>query len=112
MTEATVKDSQPTQHMSEFGRTLYSLMLTRGIEHKQTLLEILKENGCYSISQARLSYYFNGQRSVDPKFFAYVSELLRLGSGERRQLAWSFAYGQFQPNAEEEAEMRELRRRL
>lgn len=104
------KDTQ--QHMSEFGRTLYSLMLTRGIEHRQDLLQKLRENERYPMSQARLSYYFNGQRSVDPKFVVYVAELLKLNKAERQRLADAYAFGQFQPDDEEASAMQELRRLL
>ncbi len=82
-----------TQHMTEFGRTLFSLMLMRGMEHRQDLLKALKDVG-YGISQSRLSYYFNGERKVDPVFVVQVSDLLRLTKEERRRLAWVFAYGQ------------------
>ncbi len=84
---------QGTQQMSEFGRTLYSLMLTRGIERRQDLLRLLNKGG-YKISQPRLSYLLNGERNVDPLFMACVSELLRLTKEERRRLAWAYAYGQ------------------
>lgn len=91
------KDSR---QMSEFGRTVYSLMLTRGIERRQDLLRLLNENG-YQISQARLSYYFNGERNVDPIFVACVSELLGLGKDERRRVAWAFAYEQLRLSEED-----------
>lgn len=79
--------------MSEFGRTLYSLMLMRGIERRQDLLEKLNEGG-YKISQTRLSYYLNGDRAVDPLFVMCVSELLNLTKEERRKLAWVYMNGQ------------------
>ncbi len=86
--------------MSEFGRTVYSLMLTRGIERRQDLLRLLNENG-YPISQARLSYYLNGERNVDPMFVACVSELLGLNKDERRRVAWAYAYEQLRPSEED-----------
>jgi hypothetical protein len=82
-----------SQQMSEFGRTVYSLMLTRGIETRQKLREALNTAG-YEISQARLSYYLNGQRNVDAKFVVCVADLLKLNKKERQELAWVFAYGQ------------------
>ena len=85
--------TKPTPHMTEFGRTLLSLMLTRGMEHRQDLLKALRDVG-YTISQSRLSYYFNGERKVDPAFVVHVSDLLELTKEERRRLAWAFAYGQ------------------
>ena len=91
------KDSR---QMSEFGRIVYSLMLTRGIERRQDLLRLLNGNG-YSISQARLSYYLNGERNVDPMFVACVSELLRLNKEERRRVAWAYAYEQLRPSPED-----------
>ena len=91
------KDSR---QMSEFGRTVYSLMLTRGIERRQDLLRLLNENG-YPISQARLSYYLNGERNVDPMFVACVSELLGLNKDERRRVAWAYAYEQLRPSEED-----------
>lgn len=109
MAETVIKEARPAQQMSEFGRTLYSLMLTRGVEHRQDLLKKLREEGRYPISQARLSYYLNGERSVDPKFLVYVSELLRLNQAERRRLAWAFAYGQFEPDEAEQEQMRAIR---
>lgn len=81
------------QQMSEFGRTLYSMMLMRGIERRQDLLRAVNEAG-YTISQPRLSYYLNGQRNVDWKFVACVADLLKLSKKERQELAWVFAYGQ------------------
>jgi hypothetical protein len=87
------KPAGSAKQMTEFGRTLYSFMLTRGIEHRQDLVRILKDNG-YPISQARLTYYLNGERTVDPLFLACVSELLKLTKEERRRLAWAYGYGQ------------------
>ena len=87
------ESTKESQQMSEFGRTLYSMMLMRGIERRQDLLRLLNENG-YTISQPRLSYYLNGQRNVDHKFVVCVSDLLKLTKKERQELAWVFAYGQ------------------
>ena len=92
-TPDAVQTTKSTQHMTEFGRTLFSLMLTRGMEHRQDLLEALKGTG-YTISQSRLSYYLNGERKVDPAFVVHVSDLLELTKAERQRLAWAFAYGQ------------------
>lgn len=78
--------------MTEFGRTLYSLMLTRGLEHRQDLLAVLPEE--QQISQSKLSYYMNGDRNVDPRFLANVVRALGLNREEKRRLAWAFAYGQ------------------
>ena len=82
-----------TQQMTEFGRTLYSFMVIRGIETRAELLRLLNETG-YEISQARLSYLLNGKRVVDPLFFACVSELLKLNKDERRKLSWAYSNGQ------------------
>ena len=92
-TRDDVQAAAPAQHMTEFGRTLFSLMLTRGMEHRQDLLQALKEVG-YNISQSRLSYYFTGERKVDPVFAVRVSDLLGLNKEERKRLAWAFTYGQ------------------
>ena len=96
------------QQMTEFGRTLVSFMLTRGIEYRQELARLLNEGG-YSISQARLSYYLNGERNVDALFVACVSELLRLNKEERRKLAWVYAYGQLRPDDEGMATVEKFR---
>lgn len=74
-------DSKESQQMTEFGRTLFSLMLQRGIEHRQTLLKELNsppDEPKYSISQARLTYYLNGDRTVDPMFLVPI--LTRVGT--------------------------------
>ncbi len=92
-TQDGTQATETTQHMTEFGRTLFSLMLTRGMEHRQDLLKALRNVG-YTISQSRLSYYFNGERKVDPVFVVQVSDLLGLTKEERRRLAWVFTYGQ------------------
>lgn len=89
-----------SKHMTEFGRTLYSLMLTRGIEHRIGLLKPLNDGG-YTISQSRLTYYFNGDRVVDPMFFLCVCELLNLGKREREQLSYAYANGQLKPSSEQ-----------
>lgn len=88
-----MQETKSTPHMTEFGRTLFSLMLTRGMEHRRDLLDRLREVE-YPISQSRLSYYFNGERKVDPVFVVRVSDLLDLNKDERRRLAWAYAYGQ------------------
>lgn len=87
------EDKTEATKMSEFGRTLYSFMLTRGIERRQDLLEKLNRGG-YKISQTRLSYYLNGDRTADPLFVMCVSELLDLTKEERRKLAWVYTNGQ------------------
>jgi len=93
-----LKDNlRESQQMSEFGRMLY---ITKGIERRQELVGLLSDNG-YPISQARLSYYLNGDRNVDPLFLACVSELLKLNKEERRKLAWVYAYGQLRPSEDE-----------
>lgn len=101
-------ESKDSPQLTEFGRTLYSLMLTRGIEHRQTLLRELNsppDEPRYSISQARLTYYLNGDRTVDPMFLECVSELLSLNKSERRQLGMAFAYGQIKRTPDEIAKI-------
>lgn len=92
-TSDEAQTTKSTPHMTEFGRALYSMMLTRGIERRKDLAEALNESG-YAISQAGLSYYMNGQRNVEPAFVVHVSDLLKLTKKERQELAWVFAYGQ------------------
>lgn len=91
---------RPAQHMTGFGRTLYSLMLTRGVENRQDLQRLLNDGG-YKISQPQMSYFFNGKRTVDPVFFACVSELLGLNKEERRRLSWAYAHEQLRLSAEQ-----------
>ena len=98
-----------SQHMSEFGRTLFSLMLTRGIETRQDLRKRLNDGG-YKISQPRLSYYLNGERTVEPMFVASVTELLNLTKEEQRRLAWAYLDGQFEPTQEQAAILAKLRK--
>lgn len=105
---AIVAIIEEAQKMSEFGRTLYSLMLERGIERRQQLLGLLRQAG-YPISQTRLSYYMNGHRNVDPLFVECVSELLGLTKRERERLAWAYAFGQGKPSERREEILRRAR---
>ncbi len=88
---ARPRETRP-QNMTEFGRTLYSLMLDRGIEYRQDLAEMLTEGG-YKISQQTISNYMNGRRAVDPDFPLFVSEVLDLDDQEQTRLARAYAFG-------------------
>jgi transcriptional regulator with XRE-family HTH domain len=78
--------------MTEFGRTLYSLMLSRGIEFRQDLATLLTEAG-YKVSQQTISNYMNGKRTIDPDFPLFVSEVLDLNEEEECRLAKAYTFG-------------------
>lgn len=88
---ARPRETRP-QGMTEFGRTLLGLMLSRGIEYRQDLAEMLTEAG-YKISQQTISNYMNGKRNIDPDFPTFVSEVLDLDEEEQTRLARAFSYG-------------------
>jgi hypothetical protein len=81
------------QQMTEFGRTVVSLMMIRGVETRQELQSLLNEAG-YRISQPAVSYYLNGVRAVPSFFFLCVCELLDLSNAERTKLAMAYSHGQ------------------
>lgn len=103
-----LKEKSKESQMTEFGRAVLSLMLTRGIETRQDLRAKLNEAG-YAISQARVSYYLNGDRAVDPMFLLCVTSLLGLTKEEQRKLSWSYAYGQKRLDGEDAAILEKLK---
>lgn len=103
------KEQQKESHrMTDFGRTLYSMMVAKGMDHRQDLVSALNERG-YSITQSRLSYYLNGERNVNWLFVECVTALLELNKEEQRRLAWVYAYGQRKPGSEADALIRSMR---
>lgn len=97
--------------MTEFGRTLYSLMLDKGIEYRRDLADLLTDAG-YQISPQTISNYMLGKRAIDPDFPLFVAEVLNLDEETQLRLARAYAFGQTKLTQENVERIKAFRERL
>lgn len=88
MSEASVipiEDIHP--ELSEFGRTLYKIMVSNGIK-SFTALASAMDSGEYRVYRQTITKYVKGEQPVQPRFVRKFVEILKLGDAEERELAW------------------------
>lgn len=87
---------QPIPDLTDFGLSVYTLMLSRGYKAVTKLAAAMtqdEEDG-FKITRQVVSNYITGKRKVPASFVVRLAEVLNLSEDEKAELAWAFAYGQ------------------
>ncbi len=87
---------QPIADLTDFGLSVYTLMLSRGYKAVTKLATAMtqdEEDG-FKITRQVISNYITGKRKVPAAFVVRLAEVLDLSHDEKMELAWAFAYGQ------------------
>ena len=87
------KTKRGTSEMTEFGKTLNTLMVMHGIFEWKDLLGALESVG-YEIGQPRLSGYLYGDRNPrnPQELFDAIARALELSEEEKMRLIYSYGY--------------------
>lgn len=79
--------------LSEFGRTIYKIMIAKGIKSFTALAGAMDSNE-YRVYRQTITKYVKGEQSVQPRFVRRFVEVLKLTKAEERELAWMlYQYG-------------------
>jgi hypothetical protein len=78
--------------LTDFGKHLFSLMLSRNIRTFAELRELLAKNG-FDVHRQTISHYATGKYEAPPRFVRKLAEVLDLSEEEKRKLAWVHDFG-------------------
>lgn len=73
--------------LSEFGKHLYKLMVSRGIRSFSALASELDDND-YRMYRQTVTKYARGEQPVPPRFARRLTQVLALTEDDERELAW------------------------
>lgn len=73
--------------LSEFGKYLFGIMLSRGIKSFSGLAAALDCDE-YRVHRQTVTKYARAEQPVQPRFARRVAEVLNLTEDEERELAW------------------------
>ncbi len=85
-------ETKVERSLNEFGRTLFTFMLSRNIRSVSELAKRLGDVG-YDVSRQTVANYVDGVTPVSTPFVRACSRALHLNKGEKRELAWAACYG-------------------
>ena len=89
MSEASVIPIESVQpDLSEFGKYLYKLMLSKGIGSFNALATKMSTDE-YIVYRQAVSKYAKGKQPVPPKFARRLAMVLLLTEEEERSLSWA-----------------------
>lgn len=83
------------REMTEFGRSVWTLMASRGITTQRELSRLILKHAGEHVSFDVVRNYLYGRSAVPPDFPRQVVAALRLNESEKAALAQAFAFGQY-----------------
>lgn len=91
------------REMTEFGRSVWMLMASRGITTQRELSRLILKHSGENVSFDVVRNYLYGRSAVPPSFPRQVVAALDLSETEKANLAHAFAFGQVSLGTERKA---------